>query len=68
MEMGDKLYLMSFETEGVEHIKKSSGDGDEGGEDGDEDKGDAGLDDDDLLGEDPNGENEGTQTPRGCGI
>ena len=36
--MGDKIYLISFKTEGVDQIQKSGGDKDEGGEDGDEDK------------------------------
>ena len=38
MEMGDKLYLISFTTKRVDQIQKSGGDKDEGGEDGDEDK------------------------------
>ena len=31
--MGNKLYLISFKTEGVDQIQKSGGDKDEGGED-----------------------------------
>jgi len=66
MEMNDKLYLISFKTEGVEQILKSNDDGDEGGEDKDEDKGDNGLEEDDLLEEDTSGGDGNIETPGGA--
>ena len=56
--MNDKLYLISFKTEGVEQIQKPSNDGDD-------DRDDTGLDEDDLLGDDTFGGKDGTQTPKG---
>jgi len=65
MEMGDKLYLISFKTEGVDQIQKSGGDKDEGGEDGDEDKDGVGLGEDDPPGEDAESEFQNNLTPGG---
>jgi len=64
MEMGDKLYLISFTTKGVDQIQKSGGDKDEGGEDGDEDK-DDGLGKDNSPGEDAEREFQNNLTPGG---
>ena len=65
MEMGDKLYLISFKTKGVDQIQKSGGDKDEGGEDGDEDKYGDGLGEDDPPGEDAESEFQNNLTPGG---